>query len=165
MQEIIPFEFIHKDYRGSIHCFYVGTKEYSILETKKGYARGGCVHGDDVEYFTILEGKIEYWMELNGKMRCVVYNKGKSSWVPRGSVHYSLALQDTVMMEWNTDVQNMVQDPLTRKKVEEINQKNLVEQEKKLLDKLENVGFDYRKTHPETFPVFKLEKEKVDPHM
>jgi hypothetical protein len=88
---------IHEDERGQIICFYLRGKEYTLLTTKRGFARGGCIH-NKTEYAVVLEGIIEY--HIKGRTRFTTLSKGENIQVPPETPHYIIAVTDAIMMEW-----------------------------------------------------------------
>lgn len=57
---MLKLKLIHKDKRGRIYILVDGKREMAtVLETKKGYARGGCVHNQN-EFMAIFNGKVEF---------------------------------------------------------------------------------------------------------
>jgi len=90
---------IHKDYRGKIYLLKGDLKEHkeiTIFHTKKGFARGGCIHKLNNEFNTVLEGKIHYFIGNDELMM----TKGKSIKIPRNAPHYFISLTDSLVIEW-----------------------------------------------------------------
>jgi hypothetical protein len=109
----------HEDFRGEIWTLTdprIG--EMTLLFTKAGYARGGCVH-DQVERFILLDGEIE----LNG-MRVdlgqLIINESDVTFI-HGKPHYFKSLTDSVVLEIKPIGTKTERDPIMRKKVQEIN--------------------------------------------
>ena len=58
----IELKKIHEDQRGYIYLvknLLSDDREFTFLETKKGFARGGCLHSKD-ENLVVIKGKIRY---------------------------------------------------------------------------------------------------------
>jgi len=89
---------IHEDARGGIYLvqdLLEGGKEFTFLEVKQGYARGGCLHSND-EYFVVVKGKIEYW---HGDQKEIV-SIGESRKIPAREAHAFMGLEDSIVSEW-----------------------------------------------------------------
>ena len=112
---------VHEDERGEIFVIpCTKEKDLAMFKTKKGYARGGCVHVFDDEYFVVIKGKIA----------CIIddeyleYDEGMSGMIPRNSPHMTIALTDSILMEWGArrDDKNVYHEDY-REKVKKINKK------------------------------------------
>lgn len=90
---------IHKDDRGEIYIM-IGDlkdhKEITFFTTKKGFARGGCIHKINDEFSTVLEGRIQYSVGDNK----ILAKKGESIKIPRNTPHYFISLTDSLVTEW-----------------------------------------------------------------
>jgi len=117
---------VHEDKRGSIWVIkdFLGPgKEYSILEIKKGAARGGCLHSKD-EYYSIIKGKVKVMMG-NKEWEALAGESGK---FPAGVPHVFIGLEDSIISEWGITTEEKTlnkKDPEMLKIVDEANQKNL----------------------------------------
>ncbi len=123
----IVFVRIHKDKRGEINCFYNKGTEYTILTTKKGFARGGCIHKLNNEYFTILKGSVEYHI-INpmGRQFISILCQGTAGVVPRNYPHYLIALEDAITLEWGAlPKEKKEKHKPTRRIVDKINENNI----------------------------------------
>jgi len=90
---------IHKDERGDIHLLLGDLdtlEEVTIFKTKKGFARGGCIHHKSDEYCVLFEGEVIY---IIGDKRSVC-KPGDRIYIPVNTPHYFIALSDCVMAEW-----------------------------------------------------------------
>jgi perosamine synthetase len=120
----IKFEKIHEDARGSIHLvedLLPNNKEFTFLEIKKGYARGGCLHSND-EYLVVVKGKIRF---ICGDDETIV-EMGESAKIPSFKPHAFIALEDSVVSEWGITVEEKNQDTKDEKLrayVEDINER------------------------------------------
>jgi len=116
---------IHSDSRGDIFLLFGDTlkehEEITIFTTKKGYARGGCIHNNNDEYCSVLEGEITYYV---GK-KTVIYmkmKKGDTIKIPKGTPHYFVATKDCIVMEWGaTPKEKLEKHKEFRKMVDDIN--------------------------------------------
>jgi len=91
-------EKIHEDERGYIYLVkdLLGEgKEYTFMEIKKGYARGGCLHSND-EYFAVINGKVRYLCGPEEK----ILRTGDSGKIPANKPHAFIALEDSIVSEW-----------------------------------------------------------------
>ena len=115
---------IHEDKRGFIYVveeLLENDKEFSFLEIKKGYARGGCCHKND-EYFVVITGKIKY---IHGKIEEILI-AGESRKIPALEPHAFIGIEDSIVSEWGiTTIEKEadVKDLELRKVVDEINKK------------------------------------------
>jgi mannose-6-phosphate isomerase-like protein (cupin superfamily) len=120
MQRELEHKFIHEDSRGSINCFYIDGAEYTILQTRKGFVRGGCIHNVE-EHAVVLQGRVEYHIKSNPN-RILVVEKGVSIRISPETPHYFIALVDSIVLEWNAPPdQKQRKDPEFRRIVEELN--------------------------------------------
>ena len=115
---------VHKDERGEIYVIegvLPGDREITLLTTKRGHARGGCIHRHNDEFFMVFSGKVSYKIG-NENNRTV--EAGKVIKILAGRPHYFKALIDTVAVEWGATVQEKKEyDPPFRQLVDEINRK------------------------------------------
>jgi len=110
---------IHKDSRGTITCFYIDGVEYTILQTRKGFARGGCIH-NVVEHAAVLQGEVEYHIRGNAAFKV---QKGDNVHVQSETPHYFVSLTDSIVLEWNAPPdQKKRKDTEWRSMVEKINE-------------------------------------------
>lgn len=109
---------IHSDSRGEIAVIEDAIQEeFTLFKTLKGKARGGCIHDSD-EYLIVIDGSIK--LVLNDQYFKV--HKGTSIFIPKGTVHYFIALEDCIVSEWGvTKGQKGEHDINARKIVDEIN--------------------------------------------
>ena len=62
----MKFEKIHEDMRGEIAVvldLLPDGRELTLFTTRKGYARGGCIHRKSGESCVVIKGEIKYWRE------------------------------------------------------------------------------------------------------
>ena len=117
----MKLEKINEDKRGEIWTLMVGDVEHTFLASKKGSARGGCIHRLHKEYAVVLEGAVEY--HVRGK-KPKVYTKGQSIEIAANLPHYFVALEDSLTMEWGaTPEEKKEKYPQWRKIVDQINAK------------------------------------------
>lgn len=113
---------IHTDDRGYIKAvkgLLKDHKEFTFVELKKGYARGGCYHSED-EWFAVIEGKIK---TIIGDKE-IICEKGYSGKFPKHSPHAFIGLEDSIIIEWGIKTEEKekdVKDKKLRDKVDEIN--------------------------------------------
>lgn len=126
----ITAKWIHKDERGEIFCFYEGGREYTLLTTRKGFARGGCVHPRHCEYFVVLKGMVRYVVVHDGIPYGEVFIEGSNGVIDMNEPHYLLALEDSITLEWGADPdEKAMKHPVWRNVVEEINKRRAQELE------------------------------------
>jgi mannose-6-phosphate isomerase-like protein (cupin superfamily) len=113
---------VHEDNRGTIYSLSGITsdgKEITVLDTRRGFARGGCVHNVSQEYVTVLEGIVKYWI---GDEHPEILRKGMSTVIPAKTPHMLVAQTDCIVMEWGKTKDELDgKDLEMRKKVEKIN--------------------------------------------
>jgi len=94
-------EKIHEDKRGEIFLgmgLLPEDRELTLFTTKKGYARGGCVHKESGENAVVIAGSIRYFVE--GRAPATL-SRGDTIHIPPDTPHYFIALTpETIMMEW-----------------------------------------------------------------
>jgi len=112
----------HNDKRGSIFLikdFLKEGKEINFSITKKGFARGGCIHRQNDEYLQVLEGEIDLTI---GKSEYTTVLPGEWFRIARESPHFYIAKEDSIVMEWGaTEEEKKEKDPTTRSIVDDIN--------------------------------------------
>lgn len=115
-------ELIHQDKRGTISTVkseLLGHPEVTIFTTKKGLARGGCIHNKSDEYACVISGKIEY--VIDG--RHYLMFDGDAVTIKRGEPHYFISLTDSVVLEWGaTEEEKKYKHEVYRKIVDGINE-------------------------------------------
>lgn len=93
--------------------------EMNILTIKEDYARGGCIHPDDDEYFVVIKGKI--MVNIGGNIRTV--SQGDSMKIPKGKAHMFLAMKDSIVSEWGVkDFTKTYYDESMRKAINSYNE-------------------------------------------
>ena len=100
---------IHKDKRGSIYSLTgspISLPEYSLMETKAGLCRGGCIHRKHSEHLVVLEGEIVYYYRLPGKKKLSEKKMsiGDSITIPPSTPHYVYSITNSVIMEFGVDI-------------------------------------------------------------
>lgn len=97
---------IHEDTRGKIFTL-TGLKEceeITIFETRKGYARGGCIHTESKEHIVVAEGSISFYFELDSAMELRVLRKGDAFTLSNNTPHFFTSIEDSVVMEWGPKI-------------------------------------------------------------
>jgi len=150
MATSITIKHIHQDERGEIICFYLNGIEYTLLITKEGFARGGCLH-NVTEYAVVLEGKVKYKMPKISEKYIVgqkepvtvdetwqvIIPKGRTITVPPETPHLFISLTDSIVLEWGAPPdQKTRKHPESRALVETI---NLLRQRAELKPKTLNI--------------------------
>jgi len=89
---------IHSDARGAISLLTEDMKypEVTVFHTKKGFARGGCIHDLSDEYTCVIEGEVEY--RIGDKV--LKMKDGESAIITRNTPHYYVSLTDSIVLEW-----------------------------------------------------------------
>jgi len=119
-------EKIHEDKRGEIHLItglLPEDRELTLFTTKKGYARGGCVHKESAEDAVVIAGSVQYYVEGE---RARTLSRGDAIHIPPGTPHFFLALMpETIVMEWGPKPwEKKEHHPLWRSHVNKINEGN-----------------------------------------
>jgi len=116
---------IHTDQRGYIYLvkdLLKNDKEFTFLEIKKGYARGGCLHSKD-ENFVVIKGQVKV---ICGNREWEA-KQGDSGVFPAFEPHAFIALEDSIVSEWGitTEEKEMdKKDPKLREIIDQANREN-----------------------------------------
>jgi len=120
-------ETVHTDERGTIFALNnIGFfDEITMFETKKGHARGGCVHPNTDEYFCVLSGMIELVLgNADGTDTIKFMKTGDSTTITKNTSHYFYSVIDSLVCEWGPKLEEKnVRDAKYRARVDEINSK------------------------------------------
>lgn len=105
----MKLEHIHSDNRGCIYSVTekpLSSPEVSFLSTKKGIARGGCIHYKNYEHLCVIEGTIEYYFRLPNETEIsnVILSTGQTISIPPATPHYLISLTDSIVIEWGCDL-------------------------------------------------------------
>lgn len=121
--EQMKLEKIHEDQRGYIYLvknLLENNKEFTFLEVKKGFARGGCLHSRD-EFFVVVKGKIRY---IHGEQEEIV-SHGESRKIPAGEPHAFIGIEDSIVSEWGITSDEKAldkKDSRLREQIDKINE-------------------------------------------
>lgn len=113
---------IHEDKRGYIKLvkdLLPENREFTFLELKKDFARGGCMHTED-EFFVVIKGMIR--VIIGKDDRC--YWEGRSGILPKNEPHCFIAVHDSIIAEWgikSEDKEKDIKDERMRRLVQSIN--------------------------------------------
>jgi mannose-6-phosphate isomerase-like protein (cupin superfamily) len=121
---MIKLSKIHSDNRGSIKSLLgkelLPYPEVTLFHTKKGFARGGCIHSVSSEHICVLAGEIDFFYTENETQ--LTMKAGDSFTIPPVTPHYFVALQDSVVLEWGPQMSEKGERHLGfRAKVDAIN--------------------------------------------
>ncbi len=115
----MEIKLIHEDQRGKLIAIIIDGKEYLIIKTNEGYARGGDIH-KSTQYDVVLEGEIlweENWHGYNTEQLMI---KGDMNTVEEGIPHMYTSLTDSIVLEWlEGDFEKKYYKPF-RKRIKEI---------------------------------------------
>jgi len=112
----------HEDRRGytySLKDDNLVYPEVSIFFTKKGFARGGCIHDDD-EYFCVVSGEV--CLVLDGMFQL---SDGMVKKILKDTPHYFVAQTNCIVMEWGCQEKGQ-KDPDYRDIVKQINENQYI---------------------------------------
>lgn len=104
----MDIKLIHEDERGKIFSMTMEEllyDEVTIFYTNAGYARGGCIHKFNNEYYCVIQGKVEYVTKKGNLSHHSFLLTGDSGIVPKGTPHYFMAVEDSVIMEWGATIE------------------------------------------------------------
>lgn len=90
-----------EDPRGRMFVFRMGDSEVNLIETRKGFSRGGHFHSKDTSIH-IFGGRVEYREEDSsgeGPEKVEVFAAPCRIDSPANMAHIMTALEDTVMVE------------------------------------------------------------------
>jgi len=121
---MLKIDKVHEDERGEIYSITGDTgpfEEFVILTTKKGFARGGCIHNLNNEYGIILSGEVDYQIGEYKHEKC---KAGDRMFIKKGTPHYFYAQEDSIVMEFGaTTEEKKEKHPEFRKLVDIINRR------------------------------------------
>lgn len=120
---MLNLEQIHKDERGEINLLkgMMQYPEITLFTTKKGFARGGCIHKINTEFNVVLEGEIKY---LIGQKE-ILMKAGDTAIIPKNTPHYFISLTDSLVAEWGCNPEEKVEKHKEfREMVDNINKNN-----------------------------------------
>lgn len=95
----VEFVKVHEDVRGRIFKATINDFEFYVLETRKGYARGGHSHTVD-SYIVVLRGKLEYRAVVGGREIVRTVGEGDVIFTEKDVPTILTALEDSVMVQW-----------------------------------------------------------------
>ena len=99
---------VHQDERGEVYILEGDLREHkeiTILLTKQGFSRGGCIHRINNEFDVILEGNIRYFIGEES----ILVKKGNSVKIPVNIPHYFISLTDSIVIEWGCDPKEKIE--------------------------------------------------------
>ena len=95
----VEFVRVHEDVRGRIFKVIIDGFEFYVLETRKGYARGGHSHTVD-SYIVVLRGRLEYRAMVGGREVVRTVGVGDVIFTEKDVPTILTALEDSVMIQW-----------------------------------------------------------------
>lgn len=113
---------ITEDSRGAIFLvdkLLSDNKEFTLMEIKKGFARGGCVHSND-EFFAVINGKVKF---ICGKIEKEI-SAGYAGRILASEPHAFIAIEDSIVSEWGITTEEKkadIRDAKLRELVDNIN--------------------------------------------
>ena len=90
---------IHEDVRGRIFKVTIDENEFYVLETRKGYARGGHSHTED-SYIAVLKGRLKYKAKIDEKEEARIIREGDVIFTEKNVPTILTALEDSLMIQW-----------------------------------------------------------------
>lgn len=113
-------ELIYEDKRGKIYRLSMESKEYLIIETKAGFARGGDTH-QCAQYETVLKGSISCEEYIDRKDIETTLHEGDSKTIGANIPHMFTSITDSLIIEWLDGNYERIYYQPYRKRVEELN--------------------------------------------
>lgn len=115
---------ITEDERGAIFLVenLLENKEFTFMEIKGGFARGGCLHSND-EFFAVIRGKVRFICGDEEKE----LSAGDAGKIIASKPHAFIALEDSIVSEWGITTAEKkadVKDKKLRGLVDSINKEN-----------------------------------------
>lgn len=112
---------ITEDDRGAIFLVenLLDNKEFTFMEIRKGFARGGCLHSND-EFFAVISGKVRFICGDEEKELLA----GDAGRISASKPHAFIALEDSIVSEWGITTAEKkadVKDKELRERVDSIN--------------------------------------------
>ena len=115
---------IHEDKRGYVYTIedeHLGYPEMTFFFTRKGFARGGCIHTEHDEHFSVVSGDLLFYCGDDIQR----LSSGMSYLTPKNTPHYLIAKEDCMVIEWGANKEEKgVKDPKFREIVNNINDKS-----------------------------------------
>jgi len=90
---------IHEDVRGRIFRVTIDKHEFYVLETRRGYARGGHSHTED-SFIAVLEGSLEYKARIDDREEVRIISEGDVVFTEKNVPTILTALEDSLMIQW-----------------------------------------------------------------
>jgi len=124
--KLLELKNVFHDERGDIFSVIGSSlkqyEEIAIITSKKGIARGGCIHDSD-EFFTVIEGKVSVYFRKNNKIIEVGHFKeGNTILIPKRVPHIVFSETDCMFIEWGPAISEKgIKEPETLKIVKQIN--------------------------------------------
>ncbi len=113
---------IHEDKRGGIYLvenLLEDQKEFTFMEIKPGYARGGCTHTND-EHFVVIKGRVNFVCGDEEKELVA----GESGIISASKPHAFIGIEDSIVSEWGITSEEKrmdTKDKKLRARIDEIN--------------------------------------------
>lgn len=102
-------EFEYKDKRGAFKQITSGNwKQLNILETKKGFVRGGHYHKQTLEFFYVQKGKIKLMIKnlKTGSKKTGTYKNGECFVIGPFESHTIKAISDSMLVVLLSKIHN-----------------------------------------------------------
>jgi dTDP-4-dehydrorhamnose 3,5-epimerase-like enzyme len=115
----LKFEKQTEDIRGVTLLLTKGDQKIFVVETKKGFSRGGHYHNVDMKHL-VVSGKIEHRkMDIkNGNETINIIDSPSAVITPHNTAHLLTALEDTITIETFTEHPQSVLFPKYREIVD-----------------------------------------------
>lgn len=107
-----------EDSRGKIFILNIDKKEYLLLETNKGFKRGGDYHQSS-QHDIVLKGKINFYYRIDNEEKKLEMREGQCIAFLENIPHYLESLTDSLVLEWLENDFEKQYDKVYRKIVEE----------------------------------------------
>lgn len=107
-----------EDSRGKLFTLNINKKEYLLLETYKGFKRGGDYH-QTTQHDVVLKGEINFYYRIDNEEKKVNMREGDSISFLENIPHYLESTTDSLVLEWLEGNFEKQYDKVYRKIVEE----------------------------------------------
>lgn len=122
----LQFEKEINDVRGKIIFYSHGKMKIHVIETKKGFARGGHYHKYEQDH-SLISGQMEVrqFDTITNQETTKIFRLPAIIHIPKNIAHLFIALEDSIFIETSVEEYEVINFPKYRQIVEE-RMKNIV---------------------------------------
>jgi len=116
----LEFEKEVKDVRGKIRFYSFGKMKINLIETRKGFARGGHYHEYDQDHL-LISGQVEvrFYDILTNQETIHTFKAPSIIHIPKNIAHLFIALEDSIFIETFDSEYKITNFPKYRQLVDE----------------------------------------------